>query len=541
MSDLEDDLLALAGGVDSGDESDGYDPSKTDTSPRKKRKVVDDDDEDDDVYNDVDEDDDEEDDYDPTALDDADEDEDGFEEENPYPLEGKYKDERDRAELESMPEVERESILFERGQEIQKYEERKKLALRRMQQEKQKERTASRSQKVRESAKSVKSSKLTELKKQRAKKSRRDKDDYSSEEEEEEEEEDPYDLGDESDGYEPDFQGYDDHEVQWAERPKKKAVELSDINTVKTGRSVAEKYCFYPGFKNAVVGTFGKVRVSETQYRMVRLDDVVRGKPYRLNAEKLTTDLYFKLYQPGQPRKIYPMNQLSDEPITPMEWDKWKEYVERARNEGKPAALPTVSELEQKYTELKKFSRQKLDGELFVEYMKRRQRFNASSNDSDVVGKKLKLQQMLDVAEQSGDQSRAREIKKQLNDVERKFKKIALSHTGSSVTAEISERNRKVNNERIRQAELKNADRKRTHAVSNADPFARLTTRARMYYSEANKEETEKAKANAVKDAAANAEKEEREHMLLQQAKYRSIGHFDKIISKIQFSFDLEA
>ena len=46
---------------------------------------------------------------------------------DPYPLEGKYKDEADREALDNMDEMEREQILFERMQEMDKYRERKYL------------------------------------------------------------------------------------------------------------------------------------------------------------------------------------------------------------------------------------------------------------------------------------------------------------------------------------------------------------------------------------------------------------------------------
>ena len=39
---------------------------------------------------------------------------------DPYPLEGKYKDEADREALDNMDEMEREQILFERMQEMDK-------------------------------------------------------------------------------------------------------------------------------------------------------------------------------------------------------------------------------------------------------------------------------------------------------------------------------------------------------------------------------------------------------------------------------------
>lgn len=536
MSDLEEDLLALAG-AGSEDESD-YEPapakrsSSMDQSERKKRRVVDDDADDDD----------DEDDYDPEAAfqsADEDENEEDFGEANPYPLESKYKNQQDKDELENMPEVERESVLFERSQELQKYQERKLLAERSRQNKKQNERS-SRSQKVKESAKSLKSSKLSELKKQREKKSRRDREDYESESEDEED--DPYDLGDDEDedGYEPDFQSYD-NDVQWATRPTKKSVDINDINSVKTGRSVADKYCFYPGFNDAVTGSYGKMRISQTAYRMVRIDGVSKGKPYKLNDRKIITNQYFQLYQPGQPKKMFPMNRLSDERITLQEFDKWKEYVERAKTQGKSASMPTMSEIERKYEELKAFGRTKLEGDIFTKYLENRRQFNHSVAETDVLGAKLKLRQKLNVAQQQGNTEDVKRLTKEFSEAEKKFNKITnTKQEQTSITAIISEKNRKLNNTSVRSAELKNFEKRRTATHLNSDPFARLTTRARMYYSEANKEETEKAKQDAAQKAEENADKEQKEQVLLQSAKYRTLGHLDKIIAGIDFKFDVD-
>ena len=59
---------------------------------------------------------------------------------DPYPLEGKYKDEADREALDNMDEMEREQILFERMQEMDKYRERKYLQERMKQQQQQQKR-----------------------------------------------------------------------------------------------------------------------------------------------------------------------------------------------------------------------------------------------------------------------------------------------------------------------------------------------------------------------------------------------------------------
>ena len=66
-----------------------------------------------------------------TSSDDADEEEEEEEEEefeNPYPLEGKYKDQDDRQRLLQMTEIERENVLFQRSEELARLKERRDLA-----------------------------------------------------------------------------------------------------------------------------------------------------------------------------------------------------------------------------------------------------------------------------------------------------------------------------------------------------------------------------------------------------------------------------
>jgi RNA polymerase-associated protein RTF1 len=53
-------------------------------------------------------------------------DEDSFR--NPYPLEGKYKDEDDRERLLNLPEIEREQVLYQRSEELLRLKEKRDLA-----------------------------------------------------------------------------------------------------------------------------------------------------------------------------------------------------------------------------------------------------------------------------------------------------------------------------------------------------------------------------------------------------------------------------
>ena len=96
------------------------------------------------------------------------EDEDSFA--NPYPLEGKYKDEDDRERLLSMTEIEREQVLFSRAEEMQRFKEKRDLAALVKQQSKDQPRRSGREGQLR-SEKAGKRDELSELVKRREEKS----------------------------------------------------------------------------------------------------------------------------------------------------------------------------------------------------------------------------------------------------------------------------------------------------------------------------------------------------------------------------------
>lgn len=501
-----------------------------------------DEEEDDYDFGEVDEDEEEEDDYDFGEVD-EDEDEEANEPVNPYPLEGKYKNENDKYELESMPEMQRESILFERSQELQKYHERKLLAQRAKHNQVQKERSSSRSQKVKESARSVKSSKLSELKKQREKKSRRARDDYDDEDEDEDEE-DPYEFGDEEDedSYEPEFSNFGGDDVKWAESTKRKTVELNDINKIKTGHSIAEKFCFYPGFSTAIAGTFGKVRINRDEFRMVKIESVKHAKPYTLGS--LKTDQYFIVSQPGKDKKHFQMSFLSDEPITEAEFAKYNQYISDSVAAGKRESLPSLRDIEDKYQELKQFAQKKLEGATFEEFIRRRSLFNDTSVGANYVLKKSELEQKLQMAKDNHDTRAIKDYGERLRKLEHHFQRSNPNRVSagsqSDQFAKLNEKNRKLNMKNVREAELVHTEKKRTGTTDKSDPFRRLTTRSRMYYQEIQKEENEKAKNDAIIAAQEEADKIAKEKQLLKSAKYRNLGEMDKLISAIDFKFDIQ-
>lgn len=176
MADSDDDeLMALAGMAsdENNEDDEEYEP-EVKTSRRSTKRHIDEDEE-----NDI---------------------EDVTEEADPYPLEGKFKDDDDREKLMAMDEVTREQILYDRMQEKEKKRERRYLALR----ARQNQVDSSAMRATGSKNKRLRTSKLSELKRQRERKSKQKnqkfEDDEHIEDLLEDEDEDDRDL-DELAGY----------------------------------------------------------------------------------------------------------------------------------------------------------------------------------------------------------------------------------------------------------------------------------------------------------------------------------------------------
>ncbi|GMG56273.1 unnamed protein product [Ambrosiozyma monospora] len=320
MSDSDDDLLALAG-INSEDEEvnehskadlqedeSDYEPEVTSgrrragqqssSSQHKKRRLGDSDDED--------------------VIDVDDEDDD---EKDPYPLEGKFKDDEDRARLMDMDEVAREQILYEREQEKEKFRERRYLALRAKQSKV--ESTTLRRDGAGSTSKQLRTSKLSELKRQREKKSMRENrkkygdDDYDDDLDalidDDDEDDDLAELAagddDDEDYYSEDNRSRrskkssggrsghhhhrhdddeylqdDEHQKPMYDERNFKDATLNDINVkVRSSRTVLSRFLYREEFDSVIPGTYVRVNIGvsrETgrpQYRMAKVEEIVRG------------------------------------------------------------------------------------------------------------------------------------------------------------------------------------------------------------------------------------------------------------------------
>lgn len=536
MSDLEDDLLALAGG-DSGSELDVPLQRSRDSDQSRKRPRNDDESE-----QEEDAEDDGEFDENDVEMEDAEDEEEDDDQEaelvNPYPLEGKYKDEDDRQLLLDMDEIEREQTLFERSQEMDRFNERKYLQQRMKQQQSQKVEKKTRLSSRKVVAKSSKLDKLSELRKQREQKSRRAAagDDYEDEEEEEDEnEEEEEDLD----------EGYDDTEVVWGGKSKFKPRSLErasafDINKIRVGRSFLSKYLYYRKFDEIVVKTFGKINVGvdrrsrRPMYRVVQIEEAINRpqKQYKLGDAK--TDLHLLVSQNKNQTKEFPITVFSDGDITAEEFDRYVQELSKTNED-----LPYKDDVSEKAQQLNQLMNSGLSNQDIDEMVTRKKQMLGGIRAYDAVYQKSRVADELKVAKQEGDSGRVKELTNRLHKLEEiLFKENERAANGShNDMSKVNERNRKLNQTNIRKAELKSSQLKKTADSNDGDPFSRLKTNTRIYYQDLVNEENKKA----LQDAQANydnmiAEKNEQEAKIALST-YRELGNFDKLIALVEVDY----
>ncbi|QPG75784.1 hypothetical protein FOA43_003145 [Brettanomyces nanus] len=523
MSDSDDELMALAGlesDERSNKEDDEYEPQIS-TSRRSSKRHIEEEEEDD------------------VEADEG--------EKDPYPLDGKFKDEEDRSKLLSMDEVSREQILYDRMQEKETLRERRYLALR----ARQSKAESSAMEHTGSKTKKLKTSKLSELKRQREKKNRRrskGNEDYDEDEENlddlvEDDDEDDRDLdelagyGDEdeayySDEYEPSagktkgsksgssWGGYDDKYQREAK--------LDDLNKkVRFSRTVLDRFMYREEFDNVVSGSYVRLNIGlsretgKPEYRMAKVEQVKRDrKPYPLYGRACNTYL---LVSQGDSKKVIDIACISDFPFTAEEFDNYKKRLENSEVE-----VPSLGEVEEKFNELRAMSTRKLTDEDINKMVARKQELVGSMDSASRVRRLAGLREELQAALERVELDNVQELTKQIEELTKLKEK-----TGASTKmSEINLRNKRTTQVLIKRAQRKKAEleKMQSKAVKEDpnDPFSKLAL-AEAKRQQAEEDEVDRRELDPIETIKATAV----------GCKYRREG-VESVIKDIPFEIELE-
>ncbi|XP_028579078.2 LOW QUALITY PROTEIN: RNA polymerase-associated protein RTF1 homolog [Podarcis muralis] len=408
-------------------------------------------------------------------------------------------DEEDRARLEQMTEKEREQELFNRIEKREvlkrRFEIKKKLKTAKKKEKKEKKKKQEEEQEKkkltqiqesqvmshnkerrskRDEKLDKKSQAMEELKAEREKRKNRTaelllkkqplktSEVYSDDEEEEED-----DKSSEKTDRSSRSSSSDEEEEKEEIPPKSQPVSLpEELNRVRLSRHKLERWCHMPFFAKTVTGCFVRIGIgnhnSKPVYRVAEITGVVEtAKVYQLGGTRTNKGLQLRH---GSDQRVFRLEFVSNQEFTESEFMKWKEAMFSAGMQ-----LPTLDEINKKDMSIKEALNYKFNDQDIEEIVKEKERFRKAP--PNYAMKKTQLLKEKAMAEDMGDQDRAKQIQDQLNELEERAEALDRQRTKNiSAISYINQRNREwniVESEKALVAE--------SHSMKNQqmDPFTR--------------------------------------------------------------------
>ncbi|EDL27968.1 mCG9728 [Mus musculus] len=365
-------------------------------------------------------------------------------------------DEEDRARLEQMTEKEREQELFNR---IEKREVTSH----------NKERRSKRDEKL-----DKKSQAMEELKAEREKRKNRTAEllakkqplktsEVYSDDEEEEDDDKSSEKSDRSSR----TSSSDEEEEKEEIPPKSQPVSLpEELNRVRLSRHKLERWCHMPFFAKTVTGCFVRIGIgnhnSKPVYRVAEITGVVEtAKVYQLGGTRTNKGLQLRH---GNDQRVFRLEFVSNQEFTESEFMKWKEAMFSAGMQ-----LPTLDEINKKELSIKEALNYKFNDQDIEEIVKEKERFRKAP--PNYAMKKTQLLKEKAMAEDLGDQDKAKQIQDQLNELEERAEALDRQRTKNiSAISYINQRNREWNIVESEKALVAESHNMRNQQM---DPFTR--------------------------------------------------------------------
>ncbi|KAL6834800.1 hypothetical protein V8C40DRAFT_232841 [Trichoderma camerunense] len=450
----------------------------------------------------------------------------GANDDDKYPVDGMFMSEAEKAEIMAMREVEREQIIADRISEIER--QRQNRLLRQMvnnveiEERKQVKKKRSADTELEDGARRASRPKtgkgesaIDSLRRARAEKARRQEDrerrrdgmsPHGRESREPEESDD-------------DFGQSRNRSPEKAAARELPPPELRDFDRVRLGRNEFAQVCSTPGFEAAITGCYIRIALGahpETgieQYRMALIKGFTAGRPYALNGPQgsFVTDQYVKATH-GKAVKEFPFIAASGGSFTEGELNRYKVTC---HNDG--VTLPTKDFLVDKIDDINALINHKWTNEEIKARLAKRNELRKRFDPQE----RQRLANLAEEAAQRGDDQRAEELQEELEKLgrERLAFKTSLGPSknpeatkASSEQDRLAERNRenrRLNQEAVRKAQLKEKAKareiemalKRGEVISE-DYSRRLRTKAKFVH-DVNEKVGEKPEA--PKDGAGAA------------------------------------
>ncbi|KAH8902391.1 hypothetical protein BR93DRAFT_904124 [Coniochaeta sp. PMI_546] len=275
------------------------------------------------------------------------------------------------------------------------------------------------------------------------------------------------------------------HRSRTPERKETPEPELRDVERIRVGRTRFAEVCFYPGFEEALTGCYVRINIGPDRdnpaagdvYRMAVIKGFVNGKAYAMpnrQGKQIVVEGYVKAAH-GKAQREWPFIACSDSPFTEAEFNRYKSVcaAESVPIPKRPTFVKKIDDInalvQRPWTEqelAEKISRQ---NSLKVKY-------------SGI--QRERVQKALAEARARGDEARAAQLQEELDGMEtprlafRTSLTPAKSASGGTPRKEgptqqerlalLNLENRRKNAEAVRQALLKERARAREAAAAAA-------------------------------------------------------------------------
>ncbi|KAH7915879.1 hypothetical protein BJ138DRAFT_823015 [Hygrophoropsis aurantiaca] len=444
------------------------------------------------------------------------------EEPNPYPLDGKYIDEADREELLSKSEVEREGIIAQRLEELQRIQDKRSLnAMLRAQKERPGDadsiaKTAKR-QHAQRGATKEKTRTLAELKAKR--KAKDDKKRTRTNSPKRDRSSSPMDMetssGEEEDGQITKYEEEEekDRKMFTKTNPEDEPITLDDLSTCRLTRDMLVKYSMAPWFEDYAKGGWVRYLIgqedNEPVYRICEIQNLGANlsKPYKVNDTMVNQTLDLKH---GKSVKSFYMDKVSNSSFNLREFERLKRTC--AADEVK---LPTKRHLEKKVTQLSRLVTQTVtESDITAMLARKNQLSNGGQSAAALTLERSRLMQAKTLAARRQDYAEVAEIDAKLAELPVPTTNASTEENISDRLAKVNERNRKANLEAVRKAEVLEAERKRrdrklaaagaSGVATPTDPSARLKVLPRTTINSASRSGTPNVNGSGTPLLAAN-------------------------------------
>ena len=435
-----------------------------------------------------------------------------------YPIEGRYKTEADRAYVEGLPEIERETLLAERLEEDQR--RRQDNILKQLSRQ-QRDASEKRSKKRKAGADTEEGDRRSSRKRTviggrkvgeastslEAYKAQREQKNLQAEQRRlnaanrKESRGVDHDASDDAEG---------ESEVEWDDSAAKSRLhdepvyeepaELRDFQLVMVGRANFALVCFYPGFDEIIKDCYVRVNVGgdpakgEAAYRMAKITGIKEKEdtPYAIqgsNGKNFVTTQHVRCTV-GKLEKIFPFIHCSMTRFNEREFAAYKAAV---MNDG--LTLPKKKFLRGKIDDINRLVKHSFT-EVELQTKLRRSGVLKAKDDAILLSE---LQRQRDAAALRGDEAQLAEVVAKIKELEgpplaygtrlyAPLPEAPAAKTEQQRMAEINRRNRKENSQSVRRAQVAESKARRElqarieRGEATHDPFARVKIMPKMHY-----------------------------------------------------------